>query len=327
MSMTEPDKKNHHDSHPVHHLRHFRKTTLTSLILSILVTGVSFMVFFQMAPRFEKELVPSIQLLENIQKEHKALTQSLNELQKKAVSYDQSVQQTAALKAQVVGLQETLGQVLKNLADVQDKVGRPQAAATQPAGSPNPISPAVLKEKWVVIQNRYQKGDIFSEILHELIPSLGSDKALLDSLHQLTVHANAPVKTLPALIQELLDIRHTVEKGKVEESHENSNSSGSILGWIKQKLKGLVSITLEEDLSALEKNKDAQKAFLAMVDKTVKDLQSNNLKAALDHIKPLAHEHPALLGGWVEGAEKRLAFDDAFVAFKNKFESFLVRVS
>jgi hypothetical protein len=177
------------------------------------------------------------------------------------------------------------------------------------------------------MQSLYDKGDVFSHILHDLIPFVSEDKGVLESLHQLTVHANGPVKPLSTLVQELQAVRHAVEQGGAQSSQVEA---GHNMGWwpfIVSKIKGVIRITKEEELSSLEKNKDAQKSFLNLLDKTVKDLQALQLQTALAHIKPLAHEHPALLGNWVLEAEKRHALDNAFTAFKIKFESFLVRVS
>jgi hypothetical protein len=287
--------------------KHFFHHVFINFVMILVVLGIIFAWLPLIGPQIEKYLFPSSRLIEG-------LTLKVDELQRNLVQVQGQLSELPPLKQQVNTLSEAVNGISTNINEINEKIARIKQASTQPH---------LLQEPWEIIQSRFQKGEAFSNVLHTLIPKVGADKQLLETLHQLTVPANTTSKPSAVLMQELQILHDELKKSK-------ETGSPIVMGetWLQRllnKIYALVHIRKMNEEVEVKYGQDDLQSLLDSLAAAIKQLNSQQLSGALEIIRPLEGKCKSLLSGWLQEAEKRKNLEDAFNLFKVRFEAFVSR--
>jgi hypothetical protein len=299
-----------------------RKHFFFNLILNFFVTFVLLAVILAwlpyFGPRIETVLFPSVKRIDLLQKEMTVLVAKLDELSHQVQSHKEQLSDLTNIKSQVVVFGETLNTYSNSLNDLTDRFEK--FKHNTPQGQIN-----FLKDGLSQLQQRIDKGEAFSDILHGLISKVGSDKLAIDTIHQLTVYANAPTKTASVLAADLQTVCDHLKVVKEESKSVTSENKGLWSRFVS-KFYDLIHI---RKLGDEEKKPEVTQLDLDNISSTVKEIIMNlsqqNLSRALESGRVLAGRYKGIFSLWLQDLETRKSLEDAFSLFKNKVEPLISR--
>ena len=300
------------------HYKHFFHNLITNVLVTIILLGVITSWLPHFGPEIERFVFPSVKQIEMLQKEITVLTVKIDELGRQTQTQKEQLSEVGNLKSQVTTFGETLNTYSKSLVELTERFEKFKHET--PQGQMN-----FLKEGLSQLQQRVDKGEPFSDILHGLISKVGSDKFAIDTIHQLTVYANAPTKTSAVLAQELQSIYDHLRVKKEENKSAVPENQGMWSRFIS-KVYDLVHVKkIGEEEKKHEVSQQDLDNISAKVEGIIKKLNQQDLQHAIESARVLASQYKGLFSSWLQEAETRKSLEEAFSLFKNKTEPLINR--
>ena len=298
--------------------KHFFHNLIINVLVTLTLLGVIIAWLPHFGPKIERFIFPSVKQIEILQKEITVLTVKLDELGRQTQSQKEQLSEVGNLKLQVATFGETLNANSKSLAELTERFEKFKHST--PQGQMN-----FLKEGLNQLQQRIDKGEAFSDVLHGLISKVGSDKLAIDTIHQLTVYANAPTKTPSILAADLQSICDQLKVRKEENKPIASENKG-IWDRFVSKAYDLVRIKkIGEEEKRQEVSQQDLDVIFTKTSEIIKNLNQQDLPHALELARILAGQHKGLFSSWLQEAETRNSLEDAFTLFKKKIEPLINR--
>ncbi|MBY0461716.1 MAG: hypothetical protein K2Q34_00845 [Alphaproteobacteria bacterium] len=298
--------------------RHFFHNLLTNVLVTVVLLGLIVSLLPHFSSRVEKFIFPSVGQIEMLKKEITVLTIKIDELGRQTQSQKEQLSEVGNLKSQIATFGETLNTYSKSLVELTERFEKFKHST--PQGQMN-----FLKDGLNQLQQRIDKGETFSDILHGLISKVGSDKLAIDTIHQLTAYANAPTKTSSVLAQELQTICDHLKVRKEENKPETVENKG-IWDRFLSKIYGLVHIKRAgEEEKRQEVSKQDLDNIFAKAEEIIKKLNQQDLPHAIESARILAGQYKGLFSSWLQEAETRKSLEEAFSLFKKKIEPLINR--
>jgi len=298
------------DAHFLSHL--ITSAAVTLVLLGLVILGLPHF------PGAERLISPSVIKIEAFQKEIGVLKSQTQALDLQLKNHTEKLSEVESLKSQTQTIKEALNSFSKSLSELESKFEKFRQLT--PEGQLN-----FLQEGLSQIQQRIDKGEAFSEVLHALIAKVKSDKDLMDVVHKLTVYANDPTKTLFVLAQELGGIQGQL----LAQNRAPDQVTSEEKNWwtrLKIKMKNLVSIhKVGGDEKTLDVGQESE--VLEKIDQALSRLREQDLNGALDLIRTQAAQHKGIFSSWLQDAERRKSLEDAFSLFKKQLAPLLTRSS
>ncbi|NBT85436.1 MAG: hypothetical protein EBT45_02890 [Alphaproteobacteria bacterium] len=299
------------------HYKHFFHNLITNALVTIFLLCTLIACLPHFGSEIEKFIFPSVKKIEMIQKEMTVLTVKIDELGRQVQSQKDQLSEVGNLKSQVATFGEMLNTYSKSLVELTERFEKFRHST--PEGEMN-----FLEEGFDQLQQRIDKGEPFSDILHGLISKVGSDKMAIETIHQLTVYAGTPTKTSSVLAQELQSIFDRLKVRK-EESQSETVADRGLWDRFISKVYGLVHIKRVEEEKRQEVSRQDLDNISAKVEEIIKKLNQQDLPHAIESARVLAGQYNGLFSSWLQDAETRKGLEKAFSLFKNKIEPLIKR--
>lgn len=298
--------------------KHFFHHLVTNVLVTIVLLGVLISWLPHFSPEIEKFVFPSVKQIEALKKEITVLIVKVEELGKQVQSQKEQLSDVGNLKSQVATFGETLNSYSKSLTELTERFDKFKHST--PQGQLN-----FLKEGIKELQQRVDKGEAFSDVLHTLISKVGSDKLAIDTIHQLTVYGNSPTKTPSMLAEELQSICDHLKVSKEEHKPVAVENKGMWDRFVS-KIYDLVHIKkLGEEEKRQEVSQQDLDDITSKSGEIIKALKKQDLPKAIEAVRILAGQYKGLFSSWLQEAEKRKSLEEAFTVFKNKIEPLINR--
>ena len=299
------------------HYKHFFHNLITNALVTIFLLCTLIACLPHFGSEIEKFIFPSVKKIEMIQKEMTVLTVKIDELGRQVQSQKDQLSEVGNLKSQVATFGEMLNTYSKSFVELTERFEKFRHST--PEGEMN-----FLEEGFDQLQQRIDKGEPFSDILHGLISKVGSDKMAIETIHQLTVYAGTPTKTSSVLAQELQSIFDRLKVRK-EESQSETVADRGLWDRFISKVYGLVHIKRVEEEKRQEVSRQDLDNISAKVEEIIKKLNQQDLPHAIESARVLAGQYNGLFSSWLQDAETRKGLEKAFSLFKNKIEPLIKR--
>lgn len=299
------------------HYKHFFHNLITNALVTIVFLCTLIVCLLHFGSEIEKFIFPSVKKIEMLEKEMAVLTLKIDELGRQVQSQKDQLSEVGNLKSQVATFGEMLNTYSKSLVELIERFEKFKHST--PEGEMN-----FLKEGFGQLQQRIDKGEPFSDILHGLISKVGSDKMAIETIHQLTVYAGTPTKTSSALAQELKSIFDHLKVRKEESQSETVGDKG-VWDRFLSKVHNLVNIKRVGEEKRQEVSRQDLDNISAKVEEIIKKLNQQDLPHAIESARILAGQYRGLFSSWLQDAETRKSLEEAFSLFKNKIEPLIKR--
>lgn len=299
--------------------KHFFHHLVTNVLVTVAVVGLLVSWLSHINPEIERFVFPSVKQIETLKKEITVLSVKLEELGRQTQSHKEQLAEVGNLKSQVASFNEILNTYSKSLAELTERFEKFKHST--PQGQLN-----FLKEGVKELQQRVDKGEAFSDILHTLISKVGSDKLAIDAIHQLTVYANSPTKTPTMLADELQSICENLKASKKDEPKPATVENKGLWNRFIAKIYDLVHIKkIGEEGRHQELTQQDLDDIMTKSGEIMKSLKKQDLSKAVESVRVLAGNYKGIFSSWLQEAEKRKSLEEVFALFKNKVEPLINR--